>query len=146
MIEIRAVQADAVRPLRKTLLRPNQDVSELVYGGDTEPDTLHAAAFDGEEIVGIASVSRQPDPTGKPAFRLRGMGTARRVRGLGVGRDLLEQCYAHCAEKGAKRVWCNARLSAVGFYTRMGFKVVGDQFELPGIGPHVVMSRGVSPS
>jgi len=38
-------------------------------------------------------------------------------------------------------LWCNARTSASGFYTRLGFAVVGEAFELPGIGPHHLMHR-----
>ena len=36
-------------------------------------------------------------------------------------------------------MWCDARVAAAGFYERMGFTVVTDEFDKPGIGPHVGM-------
>jgi predicted GNAT family N-acyltransferase len=40
-------------------------------------------------------------------------------------------------------VWCNARTPAVGLYAREGFAIEGEEFELPEIGPHVVMTRSL---
>lgn len=141
---IDAVSAAAVRPLRQALLRPTQAAEALIYGGDDADDSLHVAGFVGAEMVGIASVSREAYE-GAPAYRLRGMGTVPTVRGLGYGRLLLDRCVAFVASQGAPTLWCNARCSAVGFYEKMGFETRGPEFELPDIGPHVVMVRAVAP-
>jgi predicted GNAT family N-acyltransferase len=69
------------------------------------------------------------------------MATTLEARGTGAGRAMLEACLAHVAHRGGRRVWCNARLPAAGFYERFGFVVESDVFELPDSGPHVVMSR-----
>ena len=37
--------------------------------------------------------------------------------------------------------WCNARTSAAGYYEKIGFVIASDEFELPDIGPHVLMVR-----
>ena len=42
-------------------------------------------------------------------------------------------------EQRRPSLWCNARLHAVGFYERQGWKVEGDEFDVPDIGPHFVM-------
>ena len=57
---------------------------------------------------------------------------------------MLEGCVDLVAESGGAELWCNARLPAVGFYRRGGFEVVSDEFDVPGIGPHVVMARAVA--
>ena len=44
-------------------------------------------------------------------------------------------------QKGAKLLWFDARLIAVGFYKRLGFTIIGDQFEVPKVGPHYVMYK-----
>ncbi|MBG31354.1 MAG: hypothetical protein CMI31_15360 [Opitutae bacterium] len=36
-------------------------------------------------------------------------------------------------------IWCNARLAAIPLYKRLGFEEVGQPFDIPGIGPHLVM-------
>ena len=51
---IRRVTAEEVRPLRHTVLRPGQAFEETVYPGDDAG--VHLAAFDGERLVGIASL------------------------------------------------------------------------------------------
>jgi predicted GNAT family N-acyltransferase len=49
----------------------------------------------------------------------------------------------HAAAQGATRIWCNARIPAVSLYARAGFEVESEEFEIPGIGSHVVMARRV---
>ena len=99
-------------------------------------------AFDGDRLVGIASLYRE-DRRGGPAggWRLRGMATDPGVRGAGFGAALLAWCIEHAAAAGGSEVWCNARMVAVDFYRRFGFQVVSEEFDIPGIGPHVVMAR-----
>ena len=51
----------------------------------------------------------------------------------------LEALIAHARAHGAARIWCNARVPAKRLYERGGFVCVSAVFELPRIGPHVVM-------
>jgi ribosomal protein S18 acetylase RimI-like enzyme len=142
-VTIRAVTAAETRPLRHAVLRPHQRPEELVYESDDAPDTLHAAAIEAGEIVGTATIARAPHPgdPGPADWRIRGMATAPAARGRGIGAALLQACLDHARERGGGRVWCNARTPAIALYERAGFAVEGEEFELPDIGPHVVMSR-----
>lgn len=126
-----------VRPLRLAVLRPGQPADSAVYPEDDGPDTVHLAAFAGGRVVATASLYREN------GWRLRGMATDPSVRGRGYGRAVLRAALDHAARRGAGEVWCNARLAAVGFYEGAGFAVVSDEFDVPGIGPHVVMTRRV---
>jgi predicted GNAT family N-acyltransferase len=69
------------------------------------------------------------------------MATGPDVRGAGHGAAVLAASVGHVAAAGGSELWCNARMPAVGFYRRAGFEVVSDEFEVEGIGPHVVMAR-----
>lgn len=90
----------------------------------------------------MASVYREDRPGGPAGgWRLRGMATAADVRGTGFGAALLAACIEHVAASGGGELWCNARQVAIGFYRRAGFEVVSDEFDIPRIGPHVVMAR-----
>ncbi len=95
--------------------------------------------------MGIASLYREPRPEQADGWRLRGMATVPEVRGQGFGIALLAACVDHVAVSGGGELWCNARRAAVGFYRRAGFDVVSDEFDIPGIGPHVVMTTTVPP-
>jgi len=145
VIEIRPVAAAATRPLRQQVLRPHQPPEHLLYPGDDAPGSFHLAAYQGERLVGTVSLSLEERDGGGPArgssYRLRGMATHPEVRGQGVGAALLAEALRRMAEAGGERVWCNARTSAAGFYDRYGFARLGPEFELPGIGPHVLMER-----
>ena len=145
--EVRAVEAAAVRPLRQALLRPHQQVEDLVYPGDDHPDTLHVGAFRQGRLVGIATVIPRPMPGRRErhAWQLRGMAVEHGQRGYGVGSLLLAACLAHAAARGGRLVWCNARAGSFGFYERYGFRRDGEPFEFPDIGPHYRMSRRVTP-
>ncbi len=134
--------AEEIRPLRHRVLRPGQTFEETSYPGDDLPDTVHLGAFDGDRLVGIASLYREGRD--EPGWRLRGMATDAAVRGAGFGAALLAACIDHVAAAGGGELWCNARMSAVGFYRRAGFEVLSEEFDVPGIGAHVVMAREVA--
>lgn len=136
--EVRPVTVEAVRPLRRALLRPHQQVEELVYRGDDDPRSLHVGGFRHDHLIGIASVFPRPMPghTGIDAWQVRGMAVEHGLRGYGLGGLMLERCIEHAATHGARLVWCNARSGCHGFFSRYGFTVDGDPFEMPDIGPH----------
>lgn len=145
---IRAVTATEVRPLRHRVLRPEQPIASTVYPGDDLPGSVHLGAFDGNDVlgsslVGIASLYDEARPAVPGGWRLRGMATAPHMQRRGVGADLLASCIEHVAAAGGAELWCNARQSALGFYLRAGFEVSGEEFDVPGIGAHVVMARAV---
>jgi GNAT superfamily N-acetyltransferase len=145
LIELAGVPAAEVRPLRAELLRPGQAPEQLVYPGDEDPGALHliALAAGKQGPVGIASVMADPHPR-TPAYgdwRVRGMATLPECRGRGVGAALLARCEAHATEQGGRRLWCNARVPALGFYERAGWSVESEVFEIEQIGPHAIMSK-----
>jgi len=146
-VVVRPVPAAATRPMRLEVLRPGRPPGDAVYPGDDDPTTVHFAAVpaaEGGGVVGIASLYAEPRPGGPvPAWRLRGMATAPAARGAGVGAALLGACIDHVAAHGGGELWCNARVVASGFYARFGFEVVGDRFEIEGIGIHEVMRRSI---
>jgi predicted GNAT family N-acyltransferase len=138
---IRRIAAEEVRPLRHAVLRPGQAFEETAYLDDDAG--VHLGAFDADgRLVGIGSLDREDRPGGPAGgWRLRGMATDAGVRGAGCGAAELAAALDHVAAEGGTELWCNARLPAVGFYRRAGFDVVSDEFDVAGIGPHVVMVR-----
>lgn len=152
---LRDVPAEAVRPLRSEVLRPGVPPEQLVYPGDDHPDALHVGAYEGDTLVGIATVYPEPPPEAHrdsieaaayapgASYRLRGMATRPTLQGQGVGRAVLERCFRHVREEGADVLWCNARLIALPFYQALGLEIVGEEFDIPGIGSHYVMWRRI---
>ena len=135
-ITIEQVGAAATYPLRAQELRQGRPVE---IDEDDAPYTLHLAArIDGGEIVGVVRFHPRDCPwrAGEGSWQLRGMATDPRVRGLGAGRALVAEGLARLAARGAELVWCDARKDAVGFYQRIGFTIVTDEYDLRPVGPH----------
>jgi predicted GNAT family N-acyltransferase len=146
-VTVDEVHPEATYALRRAILRP--DGGAVAWAGDEDPATFHLAARTADgEVVGIVRFSPASCPyrTGaRTAWQLRGMATDPAVRGSGAGRDLVVEGLARVAARGGDRVWCDARVPAVGFYERMGFTVVTEAFDKPGIGPHVGMLIDLPP-
>ena len=149
-MDVRPITPEQTRPLRAEILRPGQDPETLVLHGDDIPGSFHAGAFEDGTLVCTATVYPEPMPIAPEAdvdvsnaFRLRGMATKAHLQGRGYGRAVLERCIEHVRDSGADVLWCNARTGALGFYRRLGFETVGDEFEIEGIGPHFVMWKAV---
>jgi predicted GNAT family N-acyltransferase len=142
-VTVEEVAAEVTYGLRRSILRP--DGGDVVWAGDEDPSTFHLAARtpDGR-VVGVVRFSPAPCPwradAGAP-WQLRGMATDPQVRGSGAGRGLLVAGLDAVLARGGDLVWCDARVSAAGFYERMGFTVVTSPFDKPGIGPHVGMVK-----
>ena len=142
------VPAELTYDLRGAVLRPNG--GEIVWAGDEDPATFHLAARTDEgDVVGVVRFSPAPcpwRPLARAPWQLRGMATGSAVRGSGAGRLLVIDGLERVTARGGDLVWCDARVSAAGFYERMGFTVVTDEFEKTGIGPHVGMLIDIPPS
>lgn len=133
-ITVRPIAIADSRPLRQSILRPHESVTELAAH---EPAGAHAlGAFDGERLISVGFVA----PDGEPgSWRVRGMASAEGDRGRGAGTAVLEALLLHARAAGARRVWCNARPAARTLYERAGMRIASGEFEIPGIGTHVLM-------
>jgi len=140
-IDVRRVAVADIFPLRHAVLRPGRPESASVYPEDGY--AVHVAAYhcgDGAEVLaGCATVFpeawpgasvgpgwvRAPQPA---AWRLRGMAVDPARHGCGVGRLVLAAVVDAAAGAGAPLLWANGRTTALGFYERLGWSVVGEEF------------------
>jgi len=140
-VTVDEVAPEITYPLRAAVLRP--DGGQIVWAGDEDPATFHLAARTADgQVAGVVRYSPAPcpwRPEARSPWQLRGMATDPAVRGTGAGRLLVDDGLARVAARGGDLVWCDARVPAAGFYERMGFTVVTEPFDKPGIGPHVGM-------
>lgn len=69
------------------------------------------------------------------------------VRGTGAGGKILQTLIdAVRTQPLPAEIWCNGRANVKGFYERFGFVQEGDLFDLPGIGPHVLLIKMLLPA
>jgi|GEM_PF-430217 len=145
MPELLLIKAKDCLPLRERILRPGQAPSAYTYASDDDPRALHFGLRAGKQLVGVASLLPEPRSAGGPGgpgpeqWRLRGMAVEADRRGQGLGRMLLQAVQAVAQQRGGG-LWFTARVPVRPFYERYGCRVEGDVFDLPGGGPHVLMT------
>jgi GNAT superfamily N-acetyltransferase len=147
-MEIRPITSTETRTVRLPVLRAGLPPESAILDHDDDPGTRHFGAFDGERLVGVATFFAEPCPLrpGPRAWRLRGMATLADMQGRGAGSSLVTKGVGVARNDGAALMWCNARISARGFYEKLGFAAVGDEFDLPVAGPHYVMIKDLRDS
>jgi GNAT superfamily N-acetyltransferase len=158
-IRIASVSVEEILDLRWHVLRPGRPRESALTDADLLPDTFHLAAYaDSGDLGACATFSVEPLPdlpefatfaadgfaAGGGAWRLRKMASDPQVRGQGFGAATLRAGLDECAARGGRLVWCSGRLAAAGFYLHQGFTSVGEQFSVPGIGPHYYFVRELS--
>ena len=138
---IERVEAVETYPLRQRILRPGRPPEDAVFAGDGDADTIHIALRLNGNITGVVSLFRRAhhEATDTEAYQLRGMAMDAGFRGLGLGTQLMLSSVSHVLDRKGGRIWCNARMGAVRFYALHGFRAVGEEFDIAGIGPHRMM-------
>lgn len=144
---IRQISAQETLPLRHKVLKPHLSREDCVNPEDSEPSTFHLGLFFMSHLVSVVSFSYQACPlmnAGAP-FRLRGMATDEKYRSQGFGTQLVIHAQDLLRQQRCDLIWCNARIKAIPFYENLGFRSLGELFELPGIGAHKVMYKILNP-
>lgn len=137
----RVVAIEEIIELRREVIIAGTGRESPYFEGDRDGTTRHFGAFEGERAVGCLTFLLN-EWEGREAWQLRGMATATELRDKGVGQRLLAFAEETLREgSDARRMWCNARSSAVGFYEKMGWRAVSEEFDIPGVGPHYRMVK-----
>jgi len=138
---IKFIEVEELLSVRNDVLREGRlKPEECLFPTDKIAGAFHLGYYLGEELACV--VSFHPQPYGEftgTGYQLRGMATTEQYRGKGIGNQLVNFAIVYLKGQKANYVWCNARKKAVRFYGNLGFEVVSEEFEVPGIGPHYVM-------
>lgn len=134
-IEIRSITAKQTLDLRQRVLWPNKTRAEMHLPGDES--AINFGAYQNEVLVGVGSFFRDQDNFGDQdkasVFRLRKMAVEPKLQGQGIARRLIFTARTELKLKGATLIWCDARLSAAGFYQKCGFKIDTEVFQKSGM-------------
>ena len=125
---------DQVWLLRETILRQplGMSLKNEDLGMDAEDDIF--IAKQGDELIGCLMLHHLDGNT----IKFRQMAVYNQWQGKDIGRLLMESAEKYATGKGYKEVSLHARKVVSGFYTRLGYKTVGDEFEEVGIA-HLLM-------
>ena len=144
-ISIRRTSADQIIDLRHAILRAGLPRETAIFPGDDAPTSRHYAALAADRIVGCTTLHLN-QWQGEPAWQLRGMATAPEYRAKGLSTAILKAIEEAILNdpQATRLLWCNARVPAAGFYTKLGWTIASEQFEVPTAGPHYRMWKRIA--
>lgn len=125
MIHIEQIRPELTWRLRQRILYPEQKLYEMEMEEDN--NGLHFAAFKDNDIVSVVTLFAKGDD-----YQFRKFAVDDSLQNMGIGRQMLEHITQFAKTNGAKRLWCNARVSAIGFYLKAGFEHTGQLFSRHG--------------
>lgn len=143
MVFVKKINSNATFQVRQPVLRPGKPVESCVFEGDDLETTTHLGLYNNSKLAGIVSIfaSRHNLFPQNEQFQLRGMAVLDEFRKKGYGERLVNEAEACIKEQNGSLIWFNAREVAVAFYTKLGYEIIGDAFEIPTIGTHFVMRK-----
>lgn len=141
--EIPSVETYSVR---HPVLRTGKPVETCRFEGDDLPSTHHFGLFTDGALAGVVSIFEALSALFETPnqIQLRGMAVLPSFQHKGFGKKLVEKCEEFIAGKGGALLWFNARIAAIPFYRRMGYEIIGAEFEIAGVGPHYVMYKTIT--
>ncbi|KAB7728407.1 GNAT family N-acetyltransferase [Rudanella paleaurantiibacter] len=126
-VTLKPIAAEDTLALRHSVLWPDKPFDYVRLPDDA--DGFHLGGFvDGELVSVISLFIAESDATTSRIARFRKFATAPAYQGRGIGTQLLNHVIEHARQRGATHIWCDARLTAAGFYERFGMQAEGDVF------------------
>lgn len=145
MFEVRRIKPEMTYSIRHSVLRPHQAIEDCKYDTDNEGNAFHVGAFYQGKLISIASfcIEKHPDFPIEKQYRLRAMATLDDFRKLGAGMSVVNYAENLIKEQDVNFLWCKGRTIVQEYYSKLGFKVHGEVFDYPPIGPHIIMYKKI---
>lgn len=128
-----------VYDLREEVLRKPIGLSlkdEDLSGDDLDKIVI---AESGPDLLGCVMIHPTHDSS---VLKLRQMAVVPAHQKNGIGKILISVAEDECRRAGATRIILHARITAEGFYKKLGYATASDIFNEVGI-PHVVMEKSL---
>lgn len=135
LLKVGTDQYQAELRLRDEVLRKPLGMS--IY--DELPDDNndhHLGYFCGTELVGVLLLTE----INEVEVKMRQVAVAEAWRGMGIGTRLVKYAEKYAQSLGYRRIRLHARKTAVGFYAKLAYRIIGNEFVEVGL-PHYEMVK-----
>ncbi len=122
--------------LRRAILRKPLGIDFDQKELEREHEDILIGCFEDDKMEGCCLLTKVDDKT----VRLRQMAVLSGLQGKGFGKALMQFAENLARDRGYKTLTMHARKTAVGFYEKQGYKVVGEEFQELNI-PHFIMEK-----
>lgn len=122
--------------LRNEILRKPLGLSLSQDELAREKEDILIGAFDEDDMLACCMLTKADNK----CLRLRQMAVQNNLQGKGIGASMMNFAEILARDKGYKKLIMHSRATAIGFYEKLGYKVVGDEFIEVTI-PHYIMEK-----
>jgi len=112
-MQIRDVPLEIAWAMRKQVMYPGETIDFVKLEDDISGK--HWGLYVDDQIVSVISVFER-----NRVMQFRKFATVAHMQRKGYGTSLLHHVVQWAETNGMKRIWCNARKSATGFYEKFG--------------------------
>ncbi|HEX8019469.1 GNAT family N-acetyltransferase [Mucilaginibacter sp.] len=137
-ISIEQIRPELTWRLRQRILYPESKLHEMEMEEDNQG--YHFAAFKDNYIVAVVSLFNKGND-----WQFRKFAVDDSVQKMGIGKAMLEHITDFALTNGGTLLWCNARVSAIGFYLKHGFTHTGRLFTKNGF-DYEILEKQLIPS
>ncbi|MFA0812106.1 GNAT family N-acetyltransferase [Microbulbifer epialgicus] len=128
-------ERDSIRAIRQAVFVEEQKVPADLEWDNQEESSQHFLVFQGGAAVGTGRLTQ--------AGKIGRMAIDKKVRGQGLGAELLKAIFEYAQQQGYRQIFLHAQQQAQGFYSKAGFSAEGKVFFEAGI-PHIKMVQNLS--
>jgi phosphoribosylformimino-5-aminoimidazole carboxamide ribotide isomerase len=125
ILSIEQIRPELTWRIRQEVLYPAQKLYEMEL--DEDQEGIHFGAFTDDRLVGVISLFQND-----ASFQFRKLGVLPEYQKKGIGNALLQRVEEFAESEGGTVIWCNARVSAIGFYRKAGYAHTGKLFSKNG--------------
>jgi len=93
---------------------PELNFDKVILPNDE--DGIHLGLFDDNTLISVVSLFRTED-----SMQFRKFATLSEYQHKGYGSEILRYLLEYSKNERCDHIWCNARRSASGFYSKFGF-------------------------
>jgi len=122
--------------VRDHVLRKPLGMSLYDENLEKEKDDIHIGAFIDGKVAGVLILTR----LNAKDIKMRQVAVDDGLRGKNTGTKMVAFAEEHAREKGYTTMVLNARKTAVGFYEKLGYEKIGEEFPEINI-PHYKMRK-----
>ena len=131
MNDIEQITQELTWKLRQKELYPDLPIEAIKLPEDDLG--IHLGLFYQNKLATVVSLFEDNNE-----LQFRKLATDKKYQKLGLGSKMINYVLNYAKEKHIEKVWCNARLSATGFYEKLGFVKTDEVFSKGGI-DYVIM-------
>lgn len=133
MKRIVQITSEETLSIRHKVMWPNKPIDYVQLPNDAEG--RHFGYFKNDELISVISLFVENNEA-----QFRKFATLKEYQGKGFGSELLNELMLISEKEQLSKIWCNARINKIDYYSKFGMIETNNQFIKGGIG-YVIMER-----